>query len=257
MSERNRAVLRATGQDGRAQLLASIPATERRVHASGISTAVLEGGEGSPVVLLHGAGEFAATWMRIIPDLVTTNRVIVPDLPGHGASEIGDGQLDTDRVTAWLGELIDETCPAPPVVVGHCSVGRSELGSPWTTANGSAGWCLSTPSDWDGSGRRRGSRSRWSGSPCDRPSARWSGCSASAWLTSTAARRAGRILGRARRLCPRLRSLAEPASRHPQPHVRLWRTDPRGGPGRDRGSHDSDLGASRPPGAPRRGQSGE
>lgn len=118
MTERNRA-LHATKQDARARLLAPIPATERRVQAAGLSTAVLEGGEGAPIVLLHGAGEFAATWMRAIPDLVTTNRVVVPDLPGHGASEIGEGKLDAGRVSAWLGELIDETCPSPPVLVGH------------------------------------------------------------------------------------------------------------------------------------------
>jgi pimeloyl-ACP methyl ester carboxylesterase len=57
--------------------------------------------------------------MRIIPDLVRTHRVISPDLPAHGASEVPDGRLDAERVLDWLGELIDSTCPGPPTLVGH------------------------------------------------------------------------------------------------------------------------------------------
>jgi pimeloyl-ACP methyl ester carboxylesterase len=110
---------RSAGDDARERLLAGMPVTERRLELAGISTAVLEGGDGAPVVLLHGPGEFAATWMRAIPDLVTTHRVVVPDLPGHGASEVADGSLDADRVFAWLGELIERTCPSAPALAGH------------------------------------------------------------------------------------------------------------------------------------------
>ena len=109
----------AVKDDARARLLAEMPVTERRMQLAGVSTAVLEGGSGPPLVLLHGPGEFAAVWMRAIPDLVTTHRVVVPDLPGHGATDVGDGLLDPTRVLAWLGELIDQTCPSPPVLVGH------------------------------------------------------------------------------------------------------------------------------------------
>lgn len=110
---------RPAAEDVRVRLLAGLPVTERRLDLAGVSTAVLEGGDGPPLVLLHGGGEFAATWMRVIPDLVRTRRVIAPDLPGHGASEVTDGSLDAERVLAWLGELIEHTCPSPPVLVGH------------------------------------------------------------------------------------------------------------------------------------------
>ena len=103
----------------RERLLTGIPVTERRLELAGVSTAVLEGGDGPPIVLLHGPGEFAAKWMRMIPDLVTTHRVVAPDLPAHGASQAPDGPLDADRVLAWLDELIERTCPSPPVLVGH------------------------------------------------------------------------------------------------------------------------------------------
>jgi pimeloyl-ACP methyl ester carboxylesterase len=108
-----------TGDDARERLLAAMPVAERRLRLAGVPTAVLEGGDGPPVVLLHGAGEFAATWLRVIPQLATTHRVVAPDLPGHGASEASDGTLDADCVLAWLGELIEATCASPPALVGH------------------------------------------------------------------------------------------------------------------------------------------
>ena len=44
------------GDDPRERLLAGVPMTERRLRLAGISTAVLEGGDGPPFVLLHGPG---------------------------------------------------------------------------------------------------------------------------------------------------------------------------------------------------------
>jgi pimeloyl-ACP methyl ester carboxylesterase len=100
-------------------LLASLPVDERRIELNGIPTAVLEGGRGGPVILLHGPGGYAAHWFRVIPDLVATNRVILPDLPGHGASDVPDGPLDHEVLGAWLEELIESCCEAPPVLIGH------------------------------------------------------------------------------------------------------------------------------------------
>jgi pimeloyl-ACP methyl ester carboxylesterase len=105
--------------DARDRLLAGLPVTERRLELAGVSTAVLEGGEGRPIVLLHGPGGHAAHWMRVIPDLATDHRVIAPDLPGQGSSNVTGGKLDGDRVVAWLGELIAITCPSPPLLVGY------------------------------------------------------------------------------------------------------------------------------------------
>ena len=102
----------------RAQLLAGMPVSERRLELAGMSTAVLEGGTGAPVVLLHGPMASAVHWARVIPALAARHRVVAPDLPGHGASEAA-GPLDAERVLAWLDELIAQTCASPPVVVGH------------------------------------------------------------------------------------------------------------------------------------------
>ena len=107
------------GSRHRALLLSGLPVTERRLQVAGVSTPVLEGGSGPPILLLHGPGDFAGMWMRVIPNLVTTHRVVAPDLPGHGTSELVDGRLDADGLRAWLSGLIERTCPSPPVLVGH------------------------------------------------------------------------------------------------------------------------------------------
>ncbi len=115
---------RATGEDARRRLLAGAPVTERRLDLAGVSTAVLEGGDGPPVVLLHGQGGWSGMWLPVITELVTTHRVVAPDLPGLGASEVPDGSPDAARVLAWLGELIQRTCQSPPALVG-ASLGAS------------------------------------------------------------------------------------------------------------------------------------
>jgi pimeloyl-ACP methyl ester carboxylesterase/ubiquinone/menaquinone biosynthesis C-methylase UbiE len=103
----------------RGQLLADVPVKERHLRLAGLSTAVLEGGSGPPMVLLHGPGEHAPKWIRVIPYLVASHHVVAPDLPGHGASEMTHGPLDAGRVLDWLGELIARTCPEPPILVGQ------------------------------------------------------------------------------------------------------------------------------------------
>lgn len=117
MQERRKQPLE--GDDARKRLLVGLPVLQRRLQLHGVSTAVLEGGSGPPLILLHGPGGYAAHWMRVIPGLVATHRVVAPDLPGHGASEVSDGLLDAERALTWLGELIEHTCTSPPALVGQ------------------------------------------------------------------------------------------------------------------------------------------
>jgi pimeloyl-ACP methyl ester carboxylesterase len=83
---------------------------------------VLEAGEGPPVIVLHGPAANATHLASAIPGLAATHRVIVPDLPGHGESELRDGRPTARRVLAWLGELIGNTCESTPALVG-CALG--------------------------------------------------------------------------------------------------------------------------------------
>lgn len=106
-------------RDLRDRLLRETPVAERSIDAAGIRTAVLEGGDGEPIVLLHGPGESAVNWRWIIPDMVSTHRLVAPDLPAHGSSGVGEGPLDVDRAVDWLDALVRATCDEPPTIVGH------------------------------------------------------------------------------------------------------------------------------------------
>lgn len=108
-----------SGDDHRTRMLAGIPVREGRAVLAGIPTAVLEGGSGPPLVLLHGPGESAVNWRWVLPELVAGHRVVAPDLPAHGDTGGEDERLDARRVLDWLEELIRRYCPAPPVLVGH------------------------------------------------------------------------------------------------------------------------------------------
>jgi 4,5:9,10-diseco-3-hydroxy-5,9,17-trioxoandrosta-1(10),2-diene-4-oate hydrolase len=49
-----------------------------------------EAGDGPPVLLLHGAGATARLWKPQIDGMSSTFRVIAPDLPGFGGSDMVD-----------------------------------------------------------------------------------------------------------------------------------------------------------------------
>lgn len=103
----------------RQRLLADIAVTDHTAVLNGISTAYLEAGDGPPLVLLHGPGEFKERWIRVIPGLARHHHLIAPDFPGHGQSANRPDGLDVDTVFSWIDALIEECCDARPVMVGH------------------------------------------------------------------------------------------------------------------------------------------
>jgi pimeloyl-ACP methyl ester carboxylesterase len=112
------------GDDLRARLLQGIPVAERRLPPAGVSTTVLEGGEGSPLLLLHGGIECGGVyWAPVISRLAERYRIVVPDVPGLGESE-PVARLDATTFAAWFAELLEQTCQVKPTVVAH-SLGGS------------------------------------------------------------------------------------------------------------------------------------
>lgn len=67
--------------------------TEHELRAAGHDVRYLAGGEGEPVVLLHGIFAEKDHWVDFARALTRDHRVIAPDLPGYGAS----GRSDTAR----------------------------------------------------------------------------------------------------------------------------------------------------------------
>lgn len=58
------------------------------VHANGTRLFLRTGGEGPPLLLLHGFPQTHVMWHRVAPALAERHRVIIPDLRGYGWSDI-------------------------------------------------------------------------------------------------------------------------------------------------------------------------
>lgn len=70
----------------------------------------LAGGQGSPVVLLHGLGADKDSWFLLARHLTRYHRVIIPDLPGFGETGFRPEQrydvpAQLDRLNAFLDAL--------------------------------------------------------------------------------------------------------------------------------------------------------
>ena len=112
-----------SGASARARMLAGVPAAERMLRAGGVRTAILEAGDGPPLVLLHGGIECGGpVWAPVIRSLAERSRVIVPDLPGFGESDPVDDLFDA--FGDWFRDLVSQTCSQPPALVAH-SLGGS------------------------------------------------------------------------------------------------------------------------------------
>ncbi len=71
--------------DGRQTPVGGIRRARARCGAErGLRYAV--GGDGTPLVLVHGLGGTIENWRALAPALARSHRVLVPDLPGHGRS---------------------------------------------------------------------------------------------------------------------------------------------------------------------------
>jgi pimeloyl-ACP methyl ester carboxylesterase len=92
---------------------------ERFAEVKGVQMRYFVGGDGPPLVLVHGLGGAASNWTELAPLLVDRHRLLVPDLPGHGRSTalpaVSGLEPFADRV-ALVAER-EGMLPAP--VVGH------------------------------------------------------------------------------------------------------------------------------------------
>lgn len=85
------------------------------------------GGEGRPVILIHGWPLSGESWKTQIPDLMEAGyRVITYDRRGFGSSDKPKTGYDYDTLTADLARLIDELALTDITLVGF-SMGGGEV----------------------------------------------------------------------------------------------------------------------------------
>jgi pimeloyl-ACP methyl ester carboxylesterase len=77
------------------------------------------GGQGSPIVLLHGLAGHAQEWAETASWLTARCRVLAPDLRGHGHSERIPADVSRDACVADIAFGVEALGLAPVVVVGQ------------------------------------------------------------------------------------------------------------------------------------------
>ncbi|MEU4289917.1 alpha/beta hydrolase [Kribbella sp. NPDC026596] len=110
-------------EKARTRLMSGLAVEERRLEVDGIGTTVLEGGDGPPLLLLHGGVECGGIyWAPAISRLAQHHRLVVPDVPGLGESQPA-GRLDQETFAGWMTALLRLTCAEPPTLVAHSLLG--------------------------------------------------------------------------------------------------------------------------------------
>jgi pimeloyl-ACP methyl ester carboxylesterase len=88
-------------------------------NVNGINIHYVTGGQGEPLLLIHGFGQNWYMWNRLLPELSKYFSVIAPDLPGVGESDKPDGGYDKKTLAADLHGLMKQLGYNKINVVGH------------------------------------------------------------------------------------------------------------------------------------------
>lgn len=115
------------------QVAAAYHGLERRLAAlepqelqiPGFRIAYLDGGEGEPLVLVHGMGANKDEWNRVADHLTSHHRVIAVDLPGFGESDKPvDGSYMTPDQVQYLRQFVEALGLASIHLGGNSMGGR-------------------------------------------------------------------------------------------------------------------------------------
>lgn len=102
----------------------------RLLEIATAETYVVDAGEGPAILILHGFGDTADSWRRIVPRLVEGHRVVAIDIPPFGRSSqpAVDGTSPVERYTGFFNALVDDLELEGLTIVGHSLGGAIALG---------------------------------------------------------------------------------------------------------------------------------
>jgi pimeloyl-ACP methyl ester carboxylesterase len=99
---------------------AKLPGLEERfAEVKGVRMRYFVGGEGPPLLLVHGLGGAASNWTELTPLLAARHRLLVPDLPGHGGSTALPAVSGLDPFADRVALVAEQEGMLPAPVVGH------------------------------------------------------------------------------------------------------------------------------------------
>jgi pimeloyl-ACP methyl ester carboxylesterase len=92
---------------------------ERFADVQGCRLRYFVGGDGPPLLLIHGLGGSAANWVELTPRLAGSFRLLVPELPGHGGSAALAEKPTLTDYAERVAQLAEQEGFLPGDVVGH------------------------------------------------------------------------------------------------------------------------------------------
>lgn len=92
--------------------------TERTIDVGGTKIFTRDTGEGDAIVLLHGWPQTGHCWRLVTRQLEDRFRVVVPDLPGFGASDVPVDH-DAGAIAEFLVRYLDQLGINRATIVGH------------------------------------------------------------------------------------------------------------------------------------------
>jgi pimeloyl-ACP methyl ester carboxylesterase len=102
----------------------ALPEGMRVVHVDSLRVAYRESGAGPPVVVLHGWGASGAAVTSILRCLEGEHRVIAPDLPGFGASDLPPDAWGSAEYAGCVRTFLWELGVERADFIGHSHGGR-------------------------------------------------------------------------------------------------------------------------------------
>ena len=111
------------------------PLTPRKVRSADAEIVYRVHGDGSPVILLHPFPVHHEFWLPVAGAVGTRYRMILPDLRGHGDSEVGAGPATMAKHAADIAAVMDDAQVGRAPLVG-VSIGGYALFEFWRKFRG-------------------------------------------------------------------------------------------------------------------------
>jgi pimeloyl-ACP methyl ester carboxylesterase len=93
---------------------------ENKININGIDLYYKTAGEGKPFLILHGWGASSFSWIRVIDEMAGKGfKLVIPDLPGFGKTEVPDTVWGVDEYANLIVELIKELRISDFYLLGH------------------------------------------------------------------------------------------------------------------------------------------
>jgi 2-hydroxy-6-oxonona-2,4-dienedioate hydrolase len=100
---------------------------EQTIQIDGVLTRYLSAGTGPPLVLLHGAGDNARDWSRVLPMLGRSHQVLAPDLPGYSPGGVPVADYSPARLARFVARFMDAVGLDRAAVAGNSLGGLAAL----------------------------------------------------------------------------------------------------------------------------------